>query len=212
MLDSNTNNDLASVSECAPSPVFGKVRKHLTPEEVEQLRSAARRISRQGHRDMTLVMLMAAHGLRVSELIDLRWADIDLDTARGASIYVRRLKNGKPSTQPLCGPEVRALRKLEQWGWESSGGFVFVSEQGGPMSDSNVRKMIARLGRAAGLSFPVHPHMLRHACGYRLVNQEKPLSIRQIQDYLGHRNISNTVWYTELSDKPFKDVEPAFRD
>ena len=211
MTGSNANNDLGERSEAAPVPVSGKVRRHLTPEEVDRLRIAAKRSSFYGHRDMTLVMLMAAHGLRVSEAIDLRWEDIHLDTAsRGSTIYVRRRKRGNASTHPLCGPEVRALRKLREE-WPENGGFVFVSERGGPMTDSNVRKLLARLGRDAGLRFPVHPHMLRHAAGYRLVNQPG-VNLRTIQDFLGHRNVSNTVWYTTLTEQAFKHLEPAFRD
>jgi type 1 fimbriae regulatory protein FimE len=210
--DGKAVNGLEASADTAPCAVSGNVRpkrKHLTEEEVAKLRLAARRSGSYGQRDETLIMVMAAHGLRCSEAIDLRWDDIDLD-GRGSTIYVRRRKRGKPSTQQLCGPEVRMLRRLRH-DWPDNGGFVFVSERKGPMTDSNVRKLIARLGREAGLRFPVHPHMLRHAAGYRLVNQPG-VNLRQIQDFLGHRNVSNTTWYTELSTEPFKNIEPAFRD
>ena len=211
-VDSQNNDLLMAISADSVSEsgnVSSEVRKHLTPEEVERLRKAARR-GFYGQRDEALVMLMAAHGLRCAELISLRWSDVSLDTAsRGATIYVRRVKRGKDSTQPLCGPEVRALRQIQR-DWPENGGFVFVSERGGPMTDSNVRKLIARLGREAGLPFPVHPHMLRHAAGYRLVNQPG-VNLRQIQDFLGHRNVANTTWYTTLTDEPFRNVAPAFK-
>ena len=69
------------------------------------------------------------------------------------------------------------------------------------MTDSNVRKMIARAGMEAALPFPVHPHMLRHACGYKLANDGH--DTRSIQQYLGHRNITHTTRYTELAADRF---------
>jgi type 1 fimbriae regulatory protein FimB/type 1 fimbriae regulatory protein FimE len=136
------------------------------------------------------------HGLRVSELVALRWSQVELKVGL---LHVTRRKNGTPSTHPLQGDELRALRKLDQ----SSSPFVFTSERGGPMTDSNVRKLIARLGQAAKLGFPVHPHQLRHACGYALVKAGH--DTRRIQLWLGHRNIAHTVRYTALSDAPFKE-------
>ncbi len=71
------------------------------------------------------------------------------------------------------------------------------------MTDSAVRKLIARAGRGAGFDFPVHPHMLRHACGFKLANDGH--DTRAIQHYLGHKNIQHTVRYTELAPDRFKD-------
>jgi type 1 fimbriae regulatory protein FimB/type 1 fimbriae regulatory protein FimE len=75
---------------------------------------------------------------------------------------------------------------------------VFVTERKGPLTDSSVRKLVARAGEAAELGFPVHPHMLRHACGYKLAHDT-----RAIQHYMGHRNIQHTVRYTELAPDRF---------
>ena len=116
-------------------------------------------------------------------------------------LHVTRRKNGTPSAHPLQGDELRALRALRR-DWPDSP-YLFASERGGPMTDSNVRKLIARLGVAAKLGFPVHPHQLRHACGYALVQQGH--DTRRIQLWLGHKNITHTVRYTALSDAPFKD-------
>ena len=79
---------------------------------------------------------------------------------------------------------------------------IFVTERAGPMTDANVRKIQARAGRLACLPFPVHPHMLRHACGYKLANDGH--DTRAIQHYLGHRNIVHTVRYTELAADRFR--------
>ena len=81
--------------------------------------------------------------------------------------------------------------------------YVFLSERKGPLTDSSVRKMIAQAGEVAGLGFPVHPHQLRHACGYKLANAHQ--DTRAIQLYLGHRNIQHTVKYTELGAGRFQN-------
>jgi type 1 fimbriae regulatory protein FimB/type 1 fimbriae regulatory protein FimE len=174
-----------------------RTREHLTPDEVEKLLAAARSTGRNRGRDATLVMLMYRHGLRVSEAVALRWEQVDL---KAGLLHVTRRKNGTPSTHPLRGPELRALRQLKR-DWPDSS-YLFVSERGGPMTDSNVRKLIARLGVTAKLAFPVHPHQLRHACGYKLANDGQ--DTRAIQQYLGHKSIAHTVRYTELAPDRFK--------
>jgi len=113
-----------------------------------------------------LLLVMYRHGLRVSEAISLRWEQFDL---KAGLLSVQRLKHGVPSTHPLRGPELRALGQLRRE-WASSS-YLFVSERGGPMTASNVRKLVARTGLAAKLPFPVHRHMLRHACGFKLANE-----------------------------------------
>lgn len=183
-----------------PSIKSGKVnprRDYLTPKEVERLLDAAGQIGRHGHRDRTLLLIAYRHGLRASELVALRWDQIDL--AQGL-LRVQRLKNGVPSTHPVRGPELRALRRLRR---EYEGPYVFVTERGGPLTTSNVRKLIARAGREAGFDFAVHPHLLRHSCGYKLANDGH--DTRAVQHYLGHRNIQNTVRYTQMAPDRFKD-------
>ena len=119
---------------------------------------AAQRVGRHGHRDASMIQIAYRHALRVSELTALRWDQVDL--AQGL-LHVRRRKNGNPSTHPLHGPELRALRRLQR-DYPSSP-YIFTGERKGPLTDSTVRKMVARAGMAAGLGFPVHPHMLRHS-------------------------------------------------
>jgi len=80
--------------------------------------------------------------------------------------------------------------------------YVFTTERHGSLTESAVRKIVARAGEAAGIEFPVHPHMLRHACGFKLANEGH--DTRAIQHYLGHRNIQHTVGYTELAPDRFK--------
>jgi type 1 fimbriae regulatory protein FimB/type 1 fimbriae regulatory protein FimE len=80
--------------------------------------------------------------------------------------------------------------------------YLFTTERGGPMSTSGLRKLIQRIGEASKLGFSVHPHMLRHACGYKLANEGH--DTRAIQHYLGHKNIQHTVQYTQLSAERFQ--------
>lgn len=155
-------------------------------------------LGRHGHRDATLILLAYRHGLRVSELIALRWDQLDL---MGGLLYVSRLKHGVPSTHPLRGPELRALRRLRR-DYPDSLSYVFTTERGGPLTDSGMRKIVARADEEAKLGFPAHPHMLRHACGFKLAN--KGHDTRAIQHYLGHRTIQHTVRYTELAPDRFK--------
>ena len=171
-------------------------REYLTDKEVEGLMKAARNTGRHGHRDATLILVSYRHGLRVSELVSLRWEHIDL--AQGL-LHVTRATNGTPSTHPVRGPEIRALKRLKR-NYDTTP-YVFVTERGGPLTDSTVRKLVARAGREAKLLFPVHPHMLRHGCGFKLANDGH--DTRAVQHYLGHRNIQHTCRYTELAADRF---------
>ena len=175
-----------------------RAREHLTPDEVEKLLAAAGKTGRHGHRDRTLLLLGYRHGLRVSELVALRWDQVDF---KAGTLHVARLKNGLPSSHPLRGPELRALRELAR-NYPGSA-YLFVSELKGPMTTATVRKLMTRAGALARLPFPVHPHMLRHATGYKLANDGH--DTRAIQHYLGHRNITHTVRYTEMAPGRFKN-------
>ena len=142
---------------------------------------------------------MYRHALRVSELVSLRWEQVDL---KQGLLHVTRRKNGLPSTHPLRGPELRALRRLQRD--YSQTPYVFVTERGGPLTTDTARKIVARAGRAAGLAFPTHPHMLRHSTGFYLAN--KGTDTRTIQAYLGHKQIQHTVRYTELAANRFNGL------
>jgi integrase len=174
-----------------------RTRKYLTASEVERLIAAAK-ANRWGHRDATMILVAFRHGLRASEDCDLRWDQANFDTA---TLAVRRAKNRSPSTHPLSGDEMRALRRLKRESAPSP--FVFVSGRGAPFSTAGFARMIERAGVAAKLPFPIHPHMLRHACGFALANAGHNTS--GVQSHLGHRNIQHTVRYTELAPTRFKD-------
>lgn len=174
-------------------------REYVLPDEVESLMRAAGNVGRHRLRDRTLILVGYRHGLRVSELVGLKWDQIDL---RRAQMHVNRLKNGSAATHPIEGDELRLLRRLKREYPDTP--FLFITERGGPMTRSTVSKLISRAGQAAGLPFPVHPHMLRHGTGFYLAN--KGIPTRTIQAYLGHKSIQHTVRYTELSPKQFKGL------
>jgi type 1 fimbriae regulatory protein FimE len=171
-------------------------REYLTPSEVKLLIETARSIGRYGARDSLLILMAYRHAFRVGEIVDLKWDQVDLDNAK---LHVNRLKNGDPSVHYLEGDELRALRKLRR---QHESAFVFCSERDGPLTTNAVHKLISRTGLAAGIEFPVHPHMLRHAKGYQLAS--KGVDTRAIQAYFGHKNIQHTVTYTKLDSSRFK--------
>jgi integrase len=173
-----------------------RTREHLTPAEVEGLIEAAGK-NRQGQRDALMVLLTYRHGLRAAEIVDLRWEQVDFKTA---SLHVRRVKNGTPSTHPLTGRELRELRRHQRESAKTP--FVFVSERGAPLSAPGFSRMIERAAVAADLGIKAHAHMLRHTCGYKLANDG--IDTRALQAYLGHRNIQNTTRYTALAPDRFK--------
>jgi type 1 fimbriae regulatory protein FimB/type 1 fimbriae regulatory protein FimE len=173
-------------------------REYLTETEVERLLAAAKG-NRWAHRDSTMILVAYRHGLRVAELTDLRWDQIDFATA---TLHVRRVKQGSPSTHPILGDELRRLRRLQRE-QEPKSPFAFTSERGAPFSTAGFARMLERAGAEANLGFKAHPHMLRHACGFALAS--KGHDTRAIQAYLGHKNIQHTVRYTELSPTRFKD-------
>ena len=176
-----------------------RTREYLTQGEVERLITAAGR-NHYAHRDATMLLVAYRHGLRPAELVGLRWESVDFTRAE---LHVARIKNGSPSVHPLTGRELRALRRLQREQNPKSP-FVFTSERGTPFAVGGYRKLVARLGQRAGFDYVVHPHMLRHACGYALAN--KGTDTRTLQAYLGHRNIQHTVRYTELSPTRFRDL------
>jgi integrase len=175
-----------------------RTREYLTEAEVERLIEAAKG-NRWGHRDGAMILVAYRHGLRAAELVDLRWDQVDF---RAATLHVRRVKQGTPSTHPIVGDELRALRRLQR-DQKSKSPFVFTSERGAPFTTAGFAGMIERGGIEANFGFKVHPHMLRHACGYALANRGH--DTRALQAYLGHKNIQHTVRYTELSPTRFKN-------
>ncbi|WP_433587439.1 tyrosine-type DNA invertase [Providencia alcalifaciens] len=180
-----------------------KQRKFITRNEIDGLLTATKQ-GRHAERDYCLLLMGFLHGFRVSELSRLSLHDIDLVQK---IIYVRRLKKGLSTIQPLHPTEINAL---EAWLEKrllftaSENKWLFISQKHQPLSRYQIFRLIEKYGKLAGLTVKVHPHMLRHACGYALADLGR--DTRLIQDYLGHRNISHTVIYTASNEKRFNGI------
>jgi type 1 fimbriae regulatory protein FimB/type 1 fimbriae regulatory protein FimE len=178
------------------SVTVAKPRKHLTTAEMEKLIAAASG-NRHAHRDRTALLLAYRHGLRSSELVALRWADIDLATGQ---IYVRRSKGGLPTMHPIGAKELRALRKLRR---DTQGSiYLFLNERGSPWDVAGYQRMVARTARKAKFPFAVSSHALRHSCGFKLASDGQ--DTRAISHYLGHKSLASTAIYTALAHDRFK--------
>ncbi len=175
-------------------------RDHLTASEVKLLIEAVKNKGGwYSFRNSLLILMLYRHGLRRREAAHLRWFDIDLFEG---TIYIRRIKGSRSGRHPLQGDEIRALKKLKR-DYEPSP-FVFTGNRHTPLSERTISHIVHQAGLWVGFDFPVHAHLLRHACGYYLAN--KGVDTRTIQDYLGHANIQNTVRYTQLSAARFEGL------
>jgi type 1 fimbriae regulatory protein FimB/type 1 fimbriae regulatory protein FimE len=186
-------------------PLNRELRKrgeHLTPKEIETLIEATKG-SRYPHRDATLIHTTFVHGLRAKEVSELEWSQVDFESQ---TLHVTRAKNGKPLDQPIQKRELAMLRKLKRE-QEPQSLYVFMGERGEPFTTDALNRLVKRLGKKAGLPFPIHIHMLRHSCGFKLANEGR--DTRSIQDWLGHKSIQHTVRYTDQARTRFKDFFKA---
>jgi type 1 fimbriae regulatory protein FimB len=188
-----------------PSPLSTtdhRVKDFLTDAEMTRLLEASKQ-GCYGTRDYAMLLLGYRHGLRVSELVGMRLAQVNLHEGR---VWVKRLKGSLDTDQPMQGDTLRAvrvwLRDRADMRWKDLP-WLFVSERGA-MSRKAVNYLIAEAGTHAGLPLHVHPHMLRHSCGFALAN--KGWDTRLIQDYLGHKNIQHTVRYTRQAANRFEGL------
>ncbi|MEB7886662.1 tyrosine-type DNA invertase [Serratia fonticola] len=182
-------------------------RKFLTLTEVRKLMSAARNTP-TGVRDSCLILLAFRHGFRISELLRLRFRDLEMAEGR---INIRRLKNGFSTVHPLMNDECEAILEWQQhraqWKPGADPDIIFISQRGTQLSRGQAWRIIRQAGELAGTVINTHPHMLRHACGYELA--ERGADTRLIQDYLGHRNIRHTVRYTASNAARFAGIWEA---
>jgi integrase len=188
-----------------PPTVDNREKDYLTEAEIKRFLAAARQ-GRHGTRDHAMMLMAYRHGLRVAELTGVKLTDLDLATAR---LFVRRNKGSLSTHHPVDGDELRALRAWLREREQRSDArlpYLFLSERG-PMTRQAVNYLTAVIGERAGLPFRVHPHMLRHSCGYYLANRGH--DTRLIQDYLGHRNIAHTVRYTRTAAARFEGLGTA---
>jgi integrase len=166
-------------------------RKFLRPAEVEALIKEAKR-GRHGQRDALMIALAYHHALRVTELIELEWDQVDLVAG---TIDIKRQKNGVDGKQHLDRADARSLRALKA---KANGScFVFQSERGGQLSRDAFAKQLAAIGERAGIDRRLcHPHALRHAAGHALANSGK-VNEYQLKAVMGHRDARSTIIYVQ---------------
>lgn len=179
-----------------PPNKVARAREYFFPEEIEAMRLEARK-TRYPIRDEAIVLVGYRHGLRIGELVGLRWDDINL----GARIiHIRREKGGSEQCHVLADDEAQLLARLPR-----TSEYVFMSERGGRrLSGRGAFDVVQKLGRAIGFK-AAHPHMLRHSRGYVLANRGVPT--HAIQLYLGHKDIRSTQHYIQLAHEQVRGLE-----
>ena len=189
---------MKSVWDVAPIDAHERPRDYVTEEELRLMVESTKR-SRYHWRDATMLMLTFYHGLRVSELCHLRRSQVDL---KHGHLWVERLKGSLSTQQPLLPQELRALKRYLKQRGDSHLPWLFLSERGNQFTRFTINYMVRMAAQRAGLAFSVHPHMLRHGCGYALAN--RGYDLRLIQDYLGHRDPKHTTRYTRTAASRFE--------
>ena len=176
----------------------------LTPEEEFKLLSQFNKRYPTSYRNRTMVLLAQNTGMRVGDLVNLQWEDIELDTGRC------HLKNGKGAKDRVIFIRPNILSDMldmsRKMGREPMG-LVFTTLMGEPTKTPSLRKMIADKAKKAGIGKRVHFHLLRHTYLTRLYAKTK--DIRVVQEVAGHANISTTQIYTHVSGE---DVRSAMLD
>ena len=181
-------------------------REYLEPEEVARLVKAAAKVGRHPLRDSTMILMAARHGYRAEEICRLKWIMVEL-RKRDSKLAVYRLKGSDDSKHFLTRDEILRLKDLKAMD-QYAGEYVFAQERGDRLTPGAFWKIVKRAGEAGGFPFPLHPHMLRHACGYRLTNPEPgetAKDTRSVQAYMGHRKPENAQIYTRMSPNRFRD-------
>src|SRR6516165_6133054 len=174
-------------------------RKSLIPEEMLKILKKAS----QSKRNLAMILLAYRHGMRASEVCDLRLSDLDL---KNGQITIRRLKGSLTTTQPLTDhpgqPLLSEKRVLRAWLAErhDASDFVFTSQKGGRIHRSQFFRMFQSVAERAGLAADrQHPHCLKHALGFSLVAANVNLACVKVA--LGHKSIASTAIYAVPTDE-----------
>lgn len=182
---------------------FHSIQKFLSVLYAQKNQAASTYQLRCCLRDIAVIELLFATGMRISELCSLRPSDIDLEN-NTVLIYG---KGAKERILQLGNPEVISALMLYQDSFKadiSDCGYFFVNKQKHKLSDQSVRFMINRYADLAGIEQHITPHMFRHSFATLLLEQD--VDIRYIQKMLGHSSISTTEIYTHVSSAKQKDI------
>ncbi len=193
--------------------VAAGIPKPLSEAEVEALLATAVTGTPTGWRDRAILEVLYGTGVRISELVGLDRADVDVDTG-----VVRVLgKGGKERLAPLGRPARAALveylargrPELERPGAarRRAGDAVFLNARGGRLTRQGIWVLVRRAGSRAGLGDRVYPHVLRHSCATHMVDHGA--DIRVVQELLGHASLSTTQVYTQVSAERLRAVFDA---
>ena len=170
----------------------------LSKEEIESLISATKNIN---HR--LIIQIGYSAGLRISEIINLKWRDIDFDRNL---IHLKRAKGKKDRIVMLSLKVKEALMNLTP----NKDGYVFLTNRGGKYTQRTIQKIIENAAMKVGLRKSISPHTLRHSFATHLL--ENGTDIRYIQDLLGHSDISTTLIYTKVSNKNICNIKSPLDD
>ncbi len=179
-------------------PQFTTDKDFLTGPEMDALLKASKK-SRYPIRDYIILLMMYRHGLRVSELINIKLKDLNLQQS---SLWVNRLKNGLSGNHPIKGDELRAIKRYLKTRSDQLP-YLFINERGNQFTRQAINYIINQAAKRAKLD-NVHPHTMRHSCGFYLAN--RGVDLRVIQDYLGHRDPKHTVLYTKIAGIKFEGL------
>lgn len=154
-------------------------------------------------RDIAVLELLFATGMRISELCSLQIDDVDLVNGN-IRIYG---KGGKERLAQIGNADVRQAISLYFYvffGDNTSHGWFFINRLGNRLSDQSVRNMINKYCKIAGIQLHITPHMFRHSFATFLL--EEDVDIRYIQHLLGHSTIATTQIYTHVTTKKQRDI------
>jgi site-specific recombinase XerD len=170
----------------------------LSKEEIEMLISATKNIN---HR--LIIQIGYSAGLRVSEIINLKWQDIDFDRNL---IHLKRAKGKKDRIVMLSLKVKDGLMNLTP----KKEGYVFLTNRDGKYTQRTIQKIIENAATKVGIRKSITPHTLRHSFATHLL--ENGTDIRYIRDLLGHSDISTTLIYTKVSNKNIRNIKSPLDD
>ncbi len=186
-------------TELLESPVLGEhLPEFLTPQEVDQLEDSIDLSVPEGHRNRAIIEVLFSCGLRVSELVSLRWSQLYADEK-----YLRIV--GKGSKERLVPISDRALHEIDNYlPWRQQlkikpgeEDYVFLNRRGAHLTRTMILIMLKRQAQEAGITKTISPHTLRHSFATALL--EGGADLRVIQALLGHESIGTTEIYTHIS-------------